>query len=272
MSLSCIFILAADSASADPSASSQTTRQTLQVKLASAVEAIALCHNVTPLYEDAAAERSTESDDTESTSQQRQTISYQAASPDEVALVAWSETVGVTLLARDLTTMTLRLPRGDSRAYTILHVFPFTSESKRMGIIVRENWGAQRIVLYMKGADAVMRTLVQYNDWLDEESANMAREGLRTLVVARKVLTQAQFAEFDKQYNVAKVSLSNRSENVAAVVARLEKDLQLLCLTGVEDALQHDVRPSLELLKNAGIKVWMLTGDNLQGWYKAWTD
>lgn len=52
-------------------------------------------------------------------------------------------------------------------------------------------------MLYMKGADAVMRTLVQYNDWLDEESSNMAREGLRTLVIAKKVLTPQQYAEFD---------------------------------------------------------------------------
>jgi phospholipid-translocating ATPase len=49
----------------------------------------------------------------------------------------------------------------------------------------------------MKGADTIMRTLVQYNDWLDEESSNMAREGLRTLVVARRVLSPQVYAEFD---------------------------------------------------------------------------
>ena len=35
----------------------------------------------------------------------------------------------------------------------------------------------------------------------------------------------------------------------------LEGDMQLLCVTGVEDKLQPDVRTSLELLANAGIKV-----------------
>lgn len=52
-------------------------------------------------------------------------------------------------------------------------------------------------MLYMKGADVVMRSLVQYNDWLDEESTNMAREGLRTLVVARRILNPNYYAEFD---------------------------------------------------------------------------
>ena len=75
----------------------------------------------------------------------------------------------------------------------------------------------------MKGADAVMRTLVQYNDWLDEESSNMAREGLRTLVVARRVLTQQQFA---KRLGVALVTLSKwengHSQPSALAVAQIQ--------------------------------------------------
>merc|ERR550534_122828 len=51
---------------------------------------------------------------------------------------------------------------------------------------------------------------------------------------------------------------------VAAVVESLERDLELLCLTGVEDKLQDQVRPTLELLRNAGIRIWMLTGDKLE--------
>lgn len=31
-------------------------------------------------------------------------------------------------------------------------------------------------------------------------------------------------------------------------------------VTGVEDKLQEDIKPTLELLRNAGIKIWMLTG------------
>lgn len=39
------------------------------------------------------------------------------------------------------------------------------------------------------------------------------------------------------------------------MVESLEREMELLCLTGVEDQLQADVRPTLELLRNAGIKV-----------------
>ena len=90
----------------------------------------------------------------------------------------------------------------------------------------------------MKGADVVMCSIVQYNDWLEEEVDNMAREGLRTLVVAKKSLTPEQYADFEQRYNAAKLSLDNRSAQVAMVKESLERDMELLCVTGVEDKLQ----------------------------------
>lgn len=54
-----------------------------------------------------------------------------------------------------------------------------------------------QLVFYLKGADVVMSSIVQYNDWLEEECGNMAREGLRTLVVAKKVLTEEQYLDFE---------------------------------------------------------------------------
>lgn len=57
------------------------------------------------------------------------------------------------------------------------------------------------------------------------------------------------------RYMQAKLSVHDRALKVAAVVESLEREMQLLCLTGVEDRLQADVRPTLEMLRNAGIKV-----------------
>lgn len=49
----------------------------------------------------------------------------------------WTEQVGVLLAHRDLTSMQLQLSNGNTKSFQILHIFPFTSESKRMGIIVK---------------------------------------------------------------------------------------------------------------------------------------
>nr|CAH7743293.1 unnamed protein product [Callosobruchus chinensis] len=213
-------------------------------RIKDAVQALALCHNVTPVYETT-------------------DMTYQAASPDEVALVQWTQAVGLMLSRRDLNSMQLKAPNGRTLNYAILQIFPFTSETKRMGIIVKDLQTGE-ILFYLKGADVVMTAIVQYTDWLEEEVGNMARDGLRTLVVAKKVLTEEQYQDFENRYNAARMSTTDRVTRVAQVVESLEREMELLCVTGVEDKLQDNVRATLELLRNAGVKIWMLTGDKLE--------
>ncbi|XP_073678853.1 probable phospholipid-transporting ATPase IIA [Garra rufa] len=234
-------------------------RKTISSRVHEAVKAIALVHNVTPVYESNGV-----TDQAEAEMHYEDTCRvYQASSPDEVSLVQWTESVGLTLVGRDQSSMQLRTPSGQILNFTILQIFPFTYESKRMGIIVRDE-STGEISFYMKGADVVMAGIVQYNDWLEEECGNMAREGLRVLVVAKKSLTEEQYQDFEARYVQAKLSVHDRSLKVATVIESLEMEMELLCLTGVEDQLQADVRPTLEILRNAGIKVWMLTGDKLE--------
>ena len=246
-----------------PSSSGATrTRREIGSRVRDLVMALALCHNVTP---------TTEEDNGHSLT------TYQASSPDEIAIVKWTEAVGLQLLHRDRQSMTLQSV-DTSRAVVrvrILDVFPFTSEGKRMGIIVQfmqeedstasNTDEAGEIWFYQKGADTVMTSIVAANDWLDEETANMAREGLRTLVVGRRKLSLDQYGDFSTRYKQASMSLQDRDINTARVVKDyLERNLELLGVTGVEDKLQKDVKPSLELLRNAGIKIWMLTGDKVE--------
>uniref|UniRef100_A0A8C7AHE7 Phospholipid-transporting ATPase n=1 Tax=Neovison vison TaxID=452646 RepID=A0A8C7AHE7_NEOVI len=234
-------------------------RRTMSSRVHEAVKAIALCHNVTPVYESNGV-----TDQAEAEKQYEDSCRvYQASSPDEVALVQWTESVGLTLVGRDQSSMQLRTPGDQILNFTILQIFPFTYESKRMGVIVRDE-STGEITFYMKGADVVMAGIVQYNDWLEEECGNMAREGLRVLVVAKKSLAEEQYQDFEARYVQAKLSVHDRSLKVATVIESLEMEMELLCLTGVEDQLQADVRPTLETLRNAGIKVWMLTGDKLE--------
>ncbi|KAF7402884.1 hypothetical protein HZH66_005151 [Vespula vulgaris] len=235
-----------------PPVHSGKMRRSESTRIYDAVHALALCHNVTPVYDeisattnlDSVSVETGETGDSGSVQSQaeadqhyylpEQKRNYQASSPDEVALVKWTE-----------------------------EIFPFTSETKRMGIIVKSE-ATSEIVFYLKGADVVMSGIVQYNDWLEEECGNMAREGLRTLVVAKKNLTEEQYLDFETKYNAARMYVSDRVSRVTAVVESLEREMELLCVTGVEDKLQNGVRTTLELLRNAGIKVWMLTGDKLE--------
>ena len=173
----------------------KAVRKSALIKCGEAVKALSLCHNVTPVY-DCNDYEATEADQDFVASDRP--ISYQASSPDEVALVQWSEEMGLALVERTLTSMKLRTPDGEISSHSILQIFPFTSESKRMGIILKDD-KTNEIVFFMKGADVVMASIVQFNDWLEEEVDNMAREGLRTLVIAKKTLSPDQYLDFEQR-------------------------------------------------------------------------
>lgn len=245
-----------------------------------AIKALALCHNVTPVKPEEKRNSPTRNvtkvdDKKKSVKSEDETdeITYQASSPDEIALVKWTEKVGVTLFSRNNSSITLQLKspaarditptkKGEQEAssstastismdsyeqikmdnckmpahgnklhYQILKVFAFTSESKRMGIIVKDSLTGE-ITFYLKGADVVMSSIVQYNDWLEEECDNFARDGLRTLVVAKKTLTQEEYDEFQTRYDSASMSMSDRALKESAVKETLEREMELLCLTG----------------------------------------
>ena len=219
----------------------EVDRDTLY-RVNAAVTAIALCHNVTPSYDNdiepstpgAASIGAGDASATDSVvlQMQHRGITYQASSPDEVALVQWTERVGLALVHRDLTSMQLQTPTGATHTYDILQIFPFSSETKRMGIIVRDT-KTREILFLLKGADVVMCPTIQYSDWLQEQCDNMARSGLRTLVVARKFLSEEQYQDFESRYHQAKLSIHDRAARMGAVMSTLEKDMELLCLTGM---------------------------------------
>jgi len=232
-----------------------------------ALIAIAVTHNVTPVIDDDGNRN------------------LQAASPDEVALVSFAESVGLFLFQRTSTSITIQVQSKSQSdeiqpAFTpqqkrqlnqnhitlqfeILMEFPFTSESKRMGIIVRDKI-SNKITFYVKGADSVMQKMVQFNDWLEEETMNFAREGLRTLVYGKRELSEQEYNTFVMRMKQAKSQIYKRNEAVIDVQLTIERDLNVVALTGVEDQLQVNVRSTLEKLRHAGIKTWMLTGDKVE--------
>ena len=91
--------------------------------------------------------------------------------------------------------------------------------------------------------------------------AHFASLGLRTLVLAKKTLTDAKAVEWLERYKAAATAMSNRDAELAAVASEIERNLDLVGATAVEDKLQEGVPETISMLQRAKIKVWMLTGD-----------
>ena len=250
--------------------------------IAHALLAIALCHNVSPVDGAAGPEPSSPQPPTTPAAAAAGAAAagssggdnggssggsgekrFQGASPDELALVQFAARCGIVLTRRTPSTMTLRDQTGFLRVYEVLHEMPFSSELKRMGVLLRHVPSGE-VLFYVKGADSVMMDRVSGADWVEEEVGNLAREGLRTLVVAYRSLTEGQYAAFAAELHKARLAKSGRNAAVRSAFEMLEEGMAVLCITAVEDRLQANVRTTLEMLRGANVRTWMLTGDKLE--------
>lgn len=183
---------------------------------------------------------------------------YQAESPDEKALVSFAREAGYELVGRAAGHITLRLPGGRTAAWTPLAVNKFDSDRKRMSIVVRDAEG--RLRLLCKGADTSM--LPRGSCGTQEEAETMvehlkvfAQEGLRTLVLGYRDLTEAQFEEWMAAYRAAAAATKDRAERLSQVADDLERDMRVVGVTAIEDKLQDGVPETIADLAEAGIKV-----------------
>eukprot|EP00095_Tigriopus_kingsejongensis_P008981 maker-scaffold570_size134912-snap-gene-0.9 protein:Tk08981 transcript:maker-scaffold570_size134912-snap-gene-0.9-mRNA-1 annotation:"phospholipid-transporting atpase id" len=204
---------------------------------------LAICHTVMPGEKDGKLE-------------------YQAQSPDENALVSAARNFGFVFLQRSPRSITISY-NGKEEVYEVLCILDFNNVRKRMSVIVRRD---NDIKLYCKGADTVLFKRLKADDEetqrkVQDHLDKFASEGLRTLVLGMKNLSAQEFEEWKSNHHEAAISLDNREEKLDAVYNEIEKDLQLLGATAIEDKLQDGVPETIANLALAGIKLWVLTGD-----------
>ncbi|KAG0207473.1 hypothetical protein BGX28_001297 [Mortierella sp. GBA30] len=191
-----------------------------------------------------------------------QDIVYQASSPDEGALVSGAALMGYKFTTRRPRSVNVQVGQHDLE-YEILNICEFNSTRKRVSTIVR---GPDRkIKLYCKGADTViMERLSSETEFVDATMQHLedyATEGLRTLCMAMREVSEEEYKQWSQIYDRAATTIQNRSEELDKAAELIEKNMFLLGATAIEDKLQDGVPETIHTLQQAGIKVWVLTGD-----------
>lgn len=90
---------------------------------------------------------------------------------------------------------------------------------------------------------------------------DFATAGLRTLLYAHKKLSPAEYASWRETYQAATTALVDRQDQIEAAGDVIEQGLELLGATAIEDKLQQGVPETIDKLRRANMKIWMLTGD-----------
>ncbi|KAL2084185.1 hypothetical protein ACEWY4_019703 [Coilia grayii] len=188
---------------------------------------------------------------------------YKAQSPDEGALVTAARNFGYVFRSRTPGTITVQ-EMGRPVTYTLLAILDFNNIRKRMSVIVRNPEG--RIRLYCKGADTVLfdRLHPCNHDLMNITSDHLneyAGDGLRTLALAYRDLSEEEWEEWSERYRGAGKAADCREDRLAATYEEIEQDMMLLGATAIEDKLQEGVPETIAILSLANIKIWVLTGD-----------
>ncbi|MBA0840335.1 hypothetical protein Goarm_002924, partial [Gossypium armourianum] len=207
---------------------------------------MALCHTGIPLEDD---------------NHKTDKLSYEAESPEEVSFLIASQ-----------------------EEYKLLNLLEFSSSRKRMSVIVSNEDG--QIFLLCKGADSplkppyhlchvfplVLILSIIFDRLADngrayEQATTMhlssyAEDGLRTLAFAYRTIEAAEYESWNTIFTQAKATIGpEREELLEQASEMIEKDLILLGVVAVEDKLQKGVPECIDKLAQAGLKIWLLTGD-----------
>lgn len=227
---------------------------------------------------------------------------FQSASPDEEALISAAHLYGITMCKSNDHECFIMIRRSNGRTYPQasdnnksgtfkplvetknsnssfivrhfkrLMLFEFNSSRKRMSVIY-EDCDNNCLIMTCKGSEELldcvdMKTL----DTESEHSINnilahfeaFSRSGLRTLLVAIRAVSQQEYSFLEVEMKQVKMSIYNRDQLFDKLFRQAERDFQLLGATAVEDSLQEGVPETIASLKDAGIKVWLLTGDKVE--------
>ncbi|EGG00206.1 putative aminophospholipid translocase [Melampsora larici-populina 98AG31] len=195
-------------------------------------------------------------------------IEYKAESPDEAALVAAARDLGFVFVKKLGDTLTLEV-LGERQKYQLLKIIAFNSSRKRMSSLVRCPDG--RIKLICKGADSIIMSRLRSDHDLESKNRTnldleaFATAGLRTLLIGSREVSEEEYLKFDVEFSKAsEIGGKEREEAIEKVADEFERGLEILGATALEDKLQEGVPEAIEKLHEAGIKLWVLTGDKLQ--------
>jgi magnesium-transporting ATPase (P-type) len=184
---------------------------------------------------------------------------YNAESPDESAFVAFAAASGVQLVDRGHDSITLRV-NGEIRRIEVVAVIPFTSERKRMTVVIADG---EALCVYTKGADiALLPRAVEAR--FEADINRFALAGLRTLLFGLRRIEGNEANEWRALWHEAASTIHGRTAAIAEAAIVVEDHLELIGASAVEDRLQPQVQESVQWLRDAGIRVWVLTGDKLE--------
>ena len=194
-------------------------------------------------------------------------VKYTATSPDDLVLIKFAAKQGYKLVKTSFDEKVILIGNKHVK-FKILQSLNFSSERKRMSIIVKDE--NDIIKIYTKGADMEIskrlcqksRTSENYRLTM-QYIENITNLGYRTLMVAYREIKKQDYLTWKEKFQMEDLNGGKNTKIIELSYEAIEKHFELLGVTIVEDKLQEEVPQTIQQLKSARIKFWVLTGDKM---------
>ena len=195
-------------------------------------------------------------------------LEYQCSSPDEKALVYFARSQKYILKNKTLDNIITLEILGNEKKFELLNTLEYSSERKRMSVIVKTE--ENKYMVYAKGADSMIETLLsekeKHSEMLKKTTEYLklfSVNGLRTLMIAYKEITEEYYKQWSEKYLEVKTNVNHTEEDINKLYDEMETNFRLIGATAIEDELQDNVDKIINDMMLTGMRVWMLTGDKL---------
>ncbi|ORM42067.1 putative phospholipid-transporting ATPase 5 [Babesia sp. Xinjiang] len=196
------------------------------------------------------------------------TVFYKSPFKEDECMISLARDLGYKVIHRSKSTVQLEC-RGAFETWNIVGLNQFTSQRRRMSIVAKraDNEGA---TIFVKGSGETIVRLIRTNT--DEEERELAMlptrldkltsAGYRVLVCAYRNLTSDETRLYQRQFANAEDSVYSGDMLHEEAAVMVEGGLTYLGIVAFRDEIQPGVHETLDLLMEAGVRVWMTTGDN----------
>ena len=148
---------------------------------------------------------------------------------------------------------------------TTTQVNTINTERNRLSILLKDidNNCARLLV---RGTDQSMKNLINFEEsdhykWAVDYNET---HGLKSVVYGSKIISLDEAEEFCREYQAASKTTIDREGRFSSVAKAMETNLKLEGIVGFTCALRQDALPTFKQLRDMGVNVHILSGDNFE--------
>ena len=186
---------------------------------------------------------------------------------EEKTMLRTFEKIGFKITKIKNSIITLEID-GNKKFFQIIGLNKYTEERNRMSILIRNESNPGSTLLCKANDLSIFSLIKKSNPQIDNEVTKsklqikeLSKYGYRPFIFCKKYLTEEETNTFIDKFKNAENYVVKSEEHLRNLAIEYEQGLIFIGVLFFEEKTPKDLKYSIAKLHNAGIKVWIASGD-----------